>query len=1529
MACFVFILQPAQRMRTTLRAALCLFILLALLPQTAWAQLTRYVSTTGTSAAAGATSWATATSDLQGAIDFVASNPAGGEVWVAVGMYKPGGNANTDRALSFSMANGVTIYGGFVGIESSLSQRPAVNPVTSQPSGTTLSGELGNLASTADNSLHVIVNETGLTTTAVLDGVVVTGGNANIEDVRDGAGGGVFNNGGINLDGTVCSPTFRNCLFQANRAIAGGAMANYGQAGESSPVLLNCAFVGNGTSRTGGAIVNDGSDEGGRSNPVLTNCLFVSNRADLIGGAIFNTAELGGTCSPVLTNCAFLSNTSGEAGGAIYNEGGGGGTSSPTLINASFQSNTAPNGGALYNNAPGGTGNVQVVNAAFWNNGDGNTFVNNNATLTATYSLFQPSVTGYASSPTNLTNVTVSPFVSTTPGMPASVVLAAGSAAINVGNPASVTVANSPYSATNLPRTDLLGNPRILGGRVDVGAVEYPGPFSLTLLTRATPTLLCDTRTVSLSVTVSGGIGPYSYTWTAPAGITLSATSTSAISATVDNALTGQQTLTVTVADAAPTTSTSSSALSFTVATPPTPTLTVGPSSTLTCQQTSLTLTATGGGGPPGVSYVFSGPGIVSQNTTLGTALINQPGTYSVVATAPSSCTARSTIVISQSLVQVARLYVSASQTANVGDGLSWETAFTDLQRALSYPCSQSLTGTPAAEIWVATGTYKPGNSRFASFAMRNNLAIIGGFAGTETNLTDRPRIDPVHGQPASSTLSGDIDNGGTLAGNSYHVISNPPGLTNSAVLDGFVITGDNADRNVDPDRFGGGVYNNGSGFRQFCSPTFRNCLLVGNSATNFGGGMYNDGRSLGASSPILINCAFQGNTALFGGGGVYNNGFNGQSNPQLVNCSFIGNSVTGAFGAGGAMFNSGFAGQSNPMLINCSLLGNSATQSGGAIANDGRQQGGSTPVVINSVFWSNGATSFTNVNAVGASATYSLFDDPANVNISGPGNLTTSTSPFVSTTPGMSASVALAVGSPAINAGHPNSVTVASPPYSETALPAIDLAGNPRIVQDRVDMGAVEYLGPFSLSLLTSVSPNPVCAGASVALSVTASAGTSPYSYTWAAPAGITLSGTSTSAVSASVGAGVSGVQMLTITVADGGASPIVSTSMVSLTINALPTNPALSGGTLTCAQTSLTLTASAGGATSFTLLGGASPQTSPSGTFPVNAPGTYTVVAATASGCTASTTATASSNTASPTVDISPTSGTLTCAVPSLTLTATTSGTGVRWSDNSTNNSLIVNAPGTYSVVATGANGCTATASAVVSQNATLPVATLAASGTLTCAQTSLTLTATGGQAYAFARVGGGPGLVSQNVQSGTAVVNVSGTYSVTVTNTATGCSGTTTTTVMSNTAAPSLSITPTPSATLTCQQTSLTLTASTSGTGLLWNTTSTANSLTVSTPGTYQVTATGANGCTSTASLTVVQGSATVVRYVTPSGAGLQNGSSWANAYPGTSLQATIDNAASSTIAGCGAAEVWVATGTYKPVMTSGFSTPASGR
>ncbi|OIN60491.1 choice-of-anchor Q domain-containing protein [Arsenicibacter rosenii] len=463
-----------------LKGAICSLLLSLPAYNATVAQTIRYVKPNGTG---DGSTWANASGNLQAMIN--ASN-TDEQVWVAAGTYKPTADP-ANRSASFSMKNGVTIYGGFAGTG---------NPTMAErnPTGfaTVLSGEIGDPGTTNDNSFHVIFNPAGIDNSAVLDGFVITGGNASAANAPDCNGGGVYNNG--NGNSKYCSPGFRYCLFVGNRARAyGGALYNTGGNGTSSPVLSNCNFRNNLAGDSGGAAYNNGSYSGnshpvftncsfqtnsagnaggaifsdgrvyGSSNPVLTNCSFQDNASDNAGGALYNFASTFGNSNPVLTNCSFRNNPAVNTGGAFFNNAELGGNSSPVLTNCSFQGNSAgSSGGAMYNYASvNGNARPVLINCVLFGNGDEKTFANDGGGVTATYSLFDNTVAGntYSSDPTNLTTA-ASPFAS-----PASVALAPCSPAIDAGD-------NSAPGLSGIT-VDLAGNPRIKGEQVDLGAVEF------------------------------------------------------------------------------------------------------------------------------------------------------------------------------------------------------------------------------------------------------------------------------------------------------------------------------------------------------------------------------------------------------------------------------------------------------------------------------------------------------------------------------------------------------------------------------------------------------------------------------------------------------------------------------------------------------------------------------------------------------------------------------------------------------------------------------------------------------------------------------------------------------------------------------------------------------------------------------------------------------------------------------------------------------------------------------------------------
>ena len=124
---------------------------------------------------------------------------------------------------------------------------------------------------------------------------------------------------------------------------------------------------------------------------------------------------------------------------------------------------------------------------------------------------------------------------------------------------------------------------------------------------------------------------------------------------------------------------------------------------------------------------------------------------------------------------------------------------------------------------------------------------------------------------------------------NSYHVIHNTDELKNTAILDGFVITGGNADGDS---RSGGGMrnvvkVNRADGLDNFKtnSPLIRNCLFQANSAADFGGAIANESSDQDSStiecSPTLINCSFQANSSGYKGGAIANETFFGKAAPR------------------------------------------------------------------------------------------------------------------------------------------------------------------------------------------------------------------------------------------------------------------------------------------------------------------------------------------------------------------------------------------------------------------------------------------------------------------------------------------------------------------------------------------------------------------------------------------------------------------------------------------------------------------------
>lgn len=283
-------------------------------------------------------SWTHAFTDLQAALS--EADP-GDEIWVAEGIYKPSVQFDTSdvRSAAFQMKNQVAIYGGFDPSNGDI----AFEDRDWNNNATIASGDIGI---EGDNSYHVFYHpddtDTNLDSTAILDGFIITCGNADNYYYSHNSGGGMYNDSS--------SPTLTNCIFTANRTPEeygnGGGVDNY----ESLPKLINCTFSGN-SAFNGGGIYNH------LSSPTLTDCFFTNNSASY-GGGMRNSFS-----SPMLTNCIFTANwvfgENGSGGGGVFNYK----SPSPMFTNCTFSENRV-----LGENGIGGGGAFSYESSSWFTN---------------------------------------------------------------------------------------------------------------------------------------------------------------------------------------------------------------------------------------------------------------------------------------------------------------------------------------------------------------------------------------------------------------------------------------------------------------------------------------------------------------------------------------------------------------------------------------------------------------------------------------------------------------------------------------------------------------------------------------------------------------------------------------------------------------------------------------------------------------------------------------------------------------------------------------------------------------------------------------------------------------------------------------------------------------------------------------------------------------------------------------------------------------------------------------------------------
>ena len=237
------------------------------------------------------TNWATASTNIQVAIDAAVS---GDEILVANGIYSIGG-----RAVSGTMTNRVVLNSG-VSLRS-----------VNGPEFTVIQGRQVPGTTNGDGAIRcVYIGHAN----ARISGFTLTGGatRTNGDYAQERSGGGV--------SCTTKNPSVSNCVIVGNSATGNGGGAFYGN-------LTDCVLKDNWTTGNGG----------GASGGKLKNCRVLFNRATL-GGGIHSSTSPGEIYSTWIENCSIIGNVATSLGGGV---------NSSTLNQCTVTGNRALQGGGV------------------------------------------------------------------------------------------------------------------------------------------------------------------------------------------------------------------------------------------------------------------------------------------------------------------------------------------------------------------------------------------------------------------------------------------------------------------------------------------------------------------------------------------------------------------------------------------------------------------------------------------------------------------------------------------------------------------------------------------------------------------------------------------------------------------------------------------------------------------------------------------------------------------------------------------------------------------------------------------------------------------------------------------------------------------------------------------------------------------------------------------------------------------------------------------------------------------------------
>ncbi len=292
--------------------------------------------------------------------------------------------------------------------------------------------------------------------------------------------------GGIFLEAS--SPAIRQSVITRNRADgAGGGLVIFS---DSDPLIEDCLIIDNESYGSGGGLyVNQAS-------PVFRRCNFRDNEGAMLAGNLYSGGGVsiklnsyaryedcifennhshreGGAMaffSPCdMVNCLFSSNSAEVSGGAIH--AGATGMTTSSILNSTLNANESLQGSAVstLNHT------IAITNSILWHADTLNTGSMIYLNVSVPRNVLSVEYSGILNGEQGIERETGAQYTWGVGNIEADPLFETGSYELAWNSPC-IEAGTPDTTGLELPLTDLMGNPRIVNERIDLGGYEYQAP---------------------------------------------------------------------------------------------------------------------------------------------------------------------------------------------------------------------------------------------------------------------------------------------------------------------------------------------------------------------------------------------------------------------------------------------------------------------------------------------------------------------------------------------------------------------------------------------------------------------------------------------------------------------------------------------------------------------------------------------------------------------------------------------------------------------------------------------------------------------------------------------------------------------------------------------------------------------------------------------------------------------------------------------------------------------------------------------